>query len=103
MGTAPDMPTRTWACHPGRVISDRRGIVRSLDRCPSRLSPPPAILPSLRAAGGGTLIRLIVAQVAAGERDEDVLQADVPGGEAGQRTIQPCQRVEQGRDGAMGL
>jgi hypothetical protein len=41
--------------------------------------------------------------VAAGERDENILQADVPGGEAGQGPVESIDRVEQGGDRAVRL
>ncbi len=55
------------------------------------------------AAVDAGFVGLVVAEVAAGERDEDVLQADVPGGQAGQRPSLAIELVEQGGDRAMRL
>ena len=78
----------------------RRSVCRTgcSGRWASSVPPPPAA-----QIEGARLLDLVVAKVAAGQRDEDVFQADVAGRQAGQRPLQAVELVEQGGDGPMRL
>ena len=49
---------------------------------------------SARRARGCLAVFAVVAQVAAGQRDEDIFQADVPRRQAGQRPLEPVDLFE---------
>ena len=75
-----------------------------LDSARMRSSPLASSGPSVPSAWRLRPGRLhVVAEVAAGERDEDVFEADVPRREAGQRPVEAVELVEQGGDRAMRL
>ena len=86
------------------VLTGSRGRIKGSGRLgdlPRATGPvPPLPAAELEAAA---FLAAVVAQVAAGQSDEYVLQADVPGGQAGQRPLQGLELVEQGGDGSMGL